>query len=278
MSSVAPVRIACLQEVGTPGDVTANLASLAAAAIRARAAGAQLLITSEMFVTGYDCGAIDTFAERSTAIIDEIQAIARSNGLALLVGMPVPLSGGGTGNCAVFVDENGTTLARRTKSHLYGSIDRTRFTEGNEPVTLVDFHGVRIAILICYEIEFPENARMAALAGADLILVPTANMSPYEEINEHLIWTRAWENQLFVAYINHCGDERSTHYVGLSSIIGPDGTRLALAGTEPALLVADIDPQLITHVRSGFGYLADRRPSLYASLTERTPHQESESL
>ncbi|RYF49679.1 MAG: nitrilase, partial [Comamonadaceae bacterium] len=136
--SPVPLRIACFQDVGTPGDISANLTALADAASQARSAGAHLLITSEMFLTGYDCGAIDDLARRSPSLVAEIADIARSYDLALLVGMPVPLDDGGTGNCAVLVNEHGEVLARRTKSHLYGSIDRSRFTEGHEPVTLVD--------------------------------------------------------------------------------------------------------------------------------------------
>jgi predicted amidohydrolase len=86
------------------------------------------------------------------------------------------------------------------------------------------------------------------------------------------VWTRAWENQTYVAYVNRCGTERATHYVGLSSIYGPSGDLLARADVGPALLSADIDPHARPAAQRALGnnYLAERRPDLYSGFTRLT--------
>jgi predicted amidohydrolase len=126
-----------------------------------------------------------------------------------------------------------------------------------------ELDGWRIGLLICYEIEFPENARSLALAGADLIAVPTANMREFDFVATTLVPTRAYENQCVVAYANHCGSEGYVVYGGLSSIVGADGAPLAQAGRDEALLVADLDRAQLAASRAHLPYLADRKPALY---------------
>jgi predicted amidohydrolase len=83
---------------------------------------------------------------------------------------------GSFGNSAIFVDDTAKVVGEHTKSHLYGAMDNDRFTSGPQATTILEYRGVRITILICMELEFPEPARLAALAGAQLIAVLTSNM------------------------------------------------------------------------------------------------------
>ncbi|CAN5463581.1 carbon-nitrogen hydrolase family protein [soil metagenome] len=269
MTTTRTLGISCLQSQGVPGDIAHNLAEVDRAAAQAKADGADLLITPEMFLTGYDCGPIEAVLSQGHDLQRSAADIAVRHQIALLVGMPLRMPDRSVGISAVFLDDTGQTLGQYTKSHLSGwpVNDNDRFTAGSEPTALVDYRGVKIAILICMDLEFPEPARLAALAGADLIAVLTSNMEPYAGINEHLVWTRAWENQTYVAYVNRCGIEGTTHYVGLSSIYAPSGDLLARADGRPALLRADIDPHEIVSARDSFNYLAQRRPNLYSGLT-----------
>lgn len=86
------------------------------------------------------------------------------------------------------------------------------------------FRGVRISLLICYD---AETVQAAVRAGADVVIVPTAPMEPYARIAEQLICTRAWESQVYVAYVNRSGCEGELCYVGRSSIVSPTGEVLA---------------------------------------------------
>lgn len=257
----APLRIAVLQSDGLEGDVAGNLRALTDAAGRARAQGADLLITPEMFVTGYNIG--ERLDEVVTADLpDRIREAVRDAGLAVAVGTGIRRADG-IANSVLLIDADGALLARYDKTHLFGALDRSLFVPGDSLGPLIDFRGVRLAMLICYDVEFPENVRTLALSGAHLVIVPTAQMEPYEFIAEHLLRVRAWENQIAIAYANRVGAEGDLRYVGRSSIVDADGSVLADAGaTERELLVAAIDASAIDRARSRNPYLSDRRPDL----------------
>jgi len=258
------VEIACLQAAGVPGDVEANLAALDVACAEAAGHGADLLVTDEMFVTGYDIGPLVHELARQD-LLARVQEIARRHGVAVVAGLP-ELDGGDCYNTAALVGPDGTLLARHRKAHLFGALDRAVFAAGDDLVTVVDLAGVRIALLICYDVEFPESVRAAATAGAHLVLVPTAQMEPFGFIADELIRVRAWENQVYVAYVNHDGREGSLEYVGGSSVVAPSGEVLAAAGHGDVLLHASVDPDVVAEQRRANPYLADRRPELYGGL------------
>jgi predicted amidohydrolase len=128
---------------------------------------------------------------------------------------------------------------------------------------MAELHGVQVAVLICYDVEFPETVRAAAERGAHLVAVPTAQMTPFEFVAEQVVRARAWENQVYLAYINHDGRERTLEYVGRSSIVAPSGDVLAGAGHGDQLLLATIDTDVVGRARAQNPYLADRRLDLY---------------
>lgn len=115
--------------------------------------------------------------------------------------------------------------------------------------------------------EFPENVRAHALAGTDLLLVPTAQMHPFQFVAESVIPVRAFENQMYVAYVNRVGPEGEFEFVGLSCLAGPDGVVRTRAGRGEELVRADVDPAFLKESRADNPYLHDRRPELYGPLT-----------
>jgi predicted amidohydrolase len=96
-------------------------------------------------------------------------------------------------------------------------------------------------------------------------------MVPYGAVSERMVPVRALESQVFIAYANRCGTEGELTYCGASCVVGPDGVDLARAGTGEELLVADVDPAALHASRRANPYLADRRPDLYAALSEARP-------
>src|SRR5699024_10220672 len=103
--------------------------------------------------------------------------IAARAGVALVHGFP-ERDGERVYNSIQLVDDHGRALATYRKTHLFGDLDRGAFTPGEDLVVQADLHGHRIGLLICYDVEFPETVRAHALAGADLVVVPTALMAP----------------------------------------------------------------------------------------------------
>lgn len=260
-----PLTIAGLQTAGTLRDVDANLRELEAAAEEAAASGAELLITTEMFVTGYVVGdALPELARRD--FLGPVGAVARRLGMAILLGGPEPTAGG-VHNAAYFIDDRGELLSVHRKAHLFADLDRRQFLSGDELFGLVEYRGVRIATMICYDVEFPETVRAAALAGAHLA-VPTAQMEPFAFIAEQLVRVRAWENQVYVAYIDHDGGEDDLTYVGRSSIVAPDATVLDSVEHGTRLIYGTVDPAVVAAQQKANPYLADRRGSLYPTLIE----------
>jgi predicted amidohydrolase len=260
------LKIAGLQTPGTLRDVEANLRELAAAAAEAARNGAELLITPEMFLTGYVVG--DTLPELAAQdFLGQVRELATQHGIAILLGAP-ERTDRGVHNAAYFVDDRGDLLSCYRKTHLFGELDRRQFLPGDQLFGVVDFRGVRIATMICYDVEFPETVRAAALAGAHLIAVPTAQMEPFAFVAEQLVRTRAWENQVYVAYINHDGVEEDISYVGRSSIVAPDATVLDSVGRGTQLVYATVDPDLVDLQQKANPYLGDRRARLYPPLIE----------
>ncbi|CAM5238533.1 carbon-nitrogen hydrolase family protein [Streptomyces aurantiogriseus] len=261
------MRTALLQSSGRPGSVAENLKVLDEAAGRAAAAGAGLLVAPEMFLTGYAIGDdIARLAEPADG--DSADAVAETtsrHGLAIAYGYP-ERSSDVVFNSAQLISADGTRLANYRKTHLFGCFERDHFTPGEQPVVQAELNGLTVGLLICYDVEFPENVRAHALAGTDLLVVPTAQMHPFQFVAESMIPVRAFENQMYVAYVNRVGAEGEFEFVGLSTLAGPDGVARARAGRGEELVFADADPAFLAASREANPYLKDRRPGLYGSL------------
>ena len=261
------LRIALYQgPQGVPARRQDSLDALERAAGSAADAGARLLVTPELSLTGYALG--DTVAAHAETAdgpaAQEVAKIAARYGLGVVYGYPERAGDSGhLYNSIQLIGPDGTSLANYRKTHLYGDFEKTAFHTGDQLVVQAELDGVRLGLLVCYDVEFPEPVRAHALAGTELLLVPTALMRPYEFVPTTLIPTRAWENQLYLAYTNRHGEEGEFTFAGLSALAAPDGTVRARAGTGEDLVVADVDPALLVASRAENTYLTDRRPRLY---------------
>lgn len=252
------LRLALLQCESRPGDVPLNLRRLDRACRQAAAAGARLLVTPEMFLTGYDIGrplAAALAEPMDGTRARAVAAIARRHGIAVAFGHPERGPRGEVFNTAACVDADGRVLGSHRKTHLFGELDRRMFSAGAGDEAPFDLHGWKIGLLVCYDVEFPENVRRLALRGADLVVVPTANMVSFDAVSRHLVPTRAYENQVFVAYANFCGTEASLAYNGLSCVAAPDGALLSRAARRPCLLLADLQRDAVAAQRKRLGHL-----------------------
>lgn len=256
------MRIAALQMQAAAGDPAANLARIERAADEAAEKGAAILVAPELAVTGYGAGdAITRLAEPADGpTARSLAAIARKAGIAIVAGF-AERAGDTTYNSALFVDGAGTAAVYR-KSHLYGDYERALFRPERPTAGIIEFRGLKLGLLICYDVEFPENVRRLAKAGVEAVLVPTALPAGDHAalIAQKMIPVRAFENQIFVAYVNHCGADERFAYAGLSGIAAPDGTLLAKAGAQKeALLLAKVEPLDYRASAAQNTYLADLR-------------------
>lgn len=260
------MKIALYQGPGCVNDLEAGFAHLRAQAVSAKAQGADLLILPEMYLSGYNIGpqAALTLAIPQSGLAPAQAAVADLN-IALVFGYP-ELVAGQVANAAVLIGPDGRILLNYRKTHLFGDLDRDMFKQRGQDFPVAELGGLKLGLLICYDIEFPEPARTLALAGVDLLLVPTAQMEPYEQVARHVIPARAYENQVYLAYANHSGEENGLGYIGLSSICGPNGAVLAMAGTGEEMLFAEIDSAHHQAVRRADPFFTDRRPGLYGPI------------
>ena len=257
-SAETALTVGIWQDSGALGDVAATLATISRATAQASQRGVQFLIFPECFLTGYfNREGVEQIAcqvDRQT--VSALQAIARNSGTAILVGY-YEVQANGIYNAALLLGADGLILANYRKRALYGPWEKSAFLRGTEQV-LVDLCGIKIAILICFEIEFPEFARECAHNDADLIAVPTALMEPHNRIARQVVPVRAIENQLYVAYANRVGREHDQWYIGQSSIHDPKGVPLAMAPNDtPELLVATVTKSTVSAVRAEFSYVRE---------------------
>ncbi len=260
------LRVALLQGPGVAGPKADMLGRLAAEARRAAEGGAQLLVAPELFLTGYNIGpaALRAGAEAADgASAGAVGRIAQECGLAVLYGYPERGADGALYNSALLIGADGRPSANYRKTHLFGDMERATFSPGTQPFVLAELGGVRLGLLICYDVEFPEMVRGLAVRGAELIAVPTALMRPYDFVPRVMLPTRAFENQVFIIYANRCGDEDGMVYVGESCIVAPDGSVLARAGGGEALLTASLDADAMRGSRAANTYLRDRQTQHY---------------
>lgn len=233
---------------------------------KAQAQQVQLLVLPEMFLTGYNIGAAAVQAQAVNLAAYElapVQTLAQRYQIALVIGFPERYQQT-VFNTVAFIDEQGQIQTTYRKTHLYGSVDESQFSAGAKLGSVFSWQGWQCALAICYDIEFPEVARSYALQGAELLLVPTANMQPFELVCLHTIPTRAAENTLYLAYANYIGREGEFSYCGLSCLCDPYGAELARANREhEMLLIADLEPAVLKAARKDLTYLTDRRSHLY---------------
>lgn len=264
------LRMAVLQAAAGINAVTENLETIARFAQRAAGEGADLLVTPELFATGYAPALVKH--SDGEAIRAELARIARQYGIAL-VGSSVEAAASDLHICASLFDDHGNELTRYRKSHLFGPDEKAAFAPGNARPELVPYRGLTVALGLCYDIEFPEFARSAAVRGADLLCIPTAvprtgNIGGAtlglsynaERISTMMVPVRALENGVYIAYANHT----APGFTGLSCIASPYGTFLDAAGDGEHLLIAEVDKAEVHRARGINTYLGCLRTDLYS--------------
>jgi 5-aminopentanamidase len=270
------LRVAACQIDPQLGEVDRNLERIERAVADAAAAGVALAVLPECAVTGYAFASVDEampVARRASAIAaDRLAELATKHRMTVICGS-LESEGEAVYNVAHLVTPDGRRFHYR-KTHLpFLGVDRFT-TPGGDAPSVIDIDGVRVGVLICYDLRFPEAARICALDGADLIALPT-NWPVGVEFHPGLFApARAAENHCYVLAADRVGTERGTTFLGRSLLVDFDGNRVAVASdTEEELLVGEIDTDAAraTHVRARPGEhewdtIADRRPGLYERL------------
>jgi predicted amidohydrolase len=268
MADAAPVKrvVALFQGRARNGDVEYNKDNMKKQVLRASAAGAELIIFPELFLSGYCVPGEEMkrlAEERDGPSFRELSQTARESKIAVLYGYPEVDDSSGAPvyyNSAQLIDRDGSSLVNYHKTHLWIDHDGYEkvFRPGDSFAEVRECCGVKIGVLICFDVEYPECVRTLALKGAQFVGVPTAikySMSN-KIVPASMIPCRARENGLYVAYVNPSGD----HFGGHSISSDPNGEVLVQAGRDEQMALFFVDPQL----KPSCDFMSMRKPDVYS--------------
>lgn len=226
--------------------------------------GIDYVLFPELFLTGYFIQSqIEELAESVNGeSIHRIQQKVKEAGVGVIIGF-AEADQNRFYNSAVFIERDGSIKGVYRKVHLFDQ-EQEFFIPGEEFPVFETALG-KMAVMMTFDVEYPEMARIYAVNGAELILVLNAHHVPYEPHQELFLRTRALENQLFVAATNTVGLQESTLFFGESAVISPEGNYLAKGGNDEELIVASFDLSEVYRAREEqpMKYLENRKSGLY---------------
>ena len=297
MSRKTTLPVALIQERAIidqgAGNADANLSVIEARVAEAAKQGAKLVLLQELHNGAYFCQheSVDEFdlAESIPGPSTErLAALARQHQIVVVSSLFERRAAGLYHNTGVVFDADGSTAGKYRKMHIPddpGFYEKFYFTPGDIGFKPIDTSVGRLGLLVCWDQWYPEAARLMALAGADLLLYPTAiGWDPSDADDEKKRQRDAWilshrghavANGLPVLSCNRVGHEPSPlgaagiDFWGNSHVLGPQGEFLAEAGTDPTLLTCEVDLQRSEHVRRIWPFLRDRRIDAYGDLLKR---------
>ena len=243
--------------------------------------GVQILCMQEVFTTPYFCAeqqtrwydAVEKIPEGPTTKV--MQEIARKHNMVIIVPIYEEEITGIYYNTAAVIDADGTYLGKYRKNHIPhvnpGFWEKFYFRPGNLGYPAFDTAYARIGVYICYDRHFPEGARALGLNGAEIVFNPSATVAGLSEY----LWkleqpAHAVANGYFIGAINRVGHEQPWdigEFYGQSYFCDPRGQIIAQAPRDQdAVVVADLNLDLIREVRNTWQFFRDRRPESYAQL------------
>ena len=303
MSTRSHLPVALIQEQAVidqgSANAEANLSVIESRVSEAAKRGAKLVLLQELHNGAYFCQheSVDEFDLAETIpgpSTERLAALAKRHDVVLVSSLFERRAAGLYHNTAVIFDADGSIAGKYRKMHIPddpGFHEKFYFTPGDLGFAPIDTSVGRLGVLVCWDQWYPEAARLMALAGAELLLYPTAiGWDPNDEQPEKDRQRNAWilshrghavANGLPVLSCNRVGHEPSLmasakgtgsggiEFWGNSHVLGPQGEFLAEAGTEATILMAEVDMARSEQVRRIWPFLRDRRIDAYGDLLKR---------
>ncbi len=283
------VTLGLLQHAAGPSDSYETVMTRVEAMAReAKAKGAQIIATQELFTGSYFCQVEDsTRMDAAEAIPGPTTArlakLARELDVEITASLYERRTAGVYHNTSVYLDHTGAIIGKYRKMHIPDDprfYEKYYFTPGDLGWQAVQGRQAKCGMLVCWDQWYPEAARLTAMKGAQIILYPTAIGWYHGETAEDARQQRdAWitmhrahaiANGCFVAAINRVGTETDLKFWGTSVVIDPSGEIVAQASTEePAVLVHTCNLARIEEIRRGWPFFRDRRIDAFGGLLER---------
>lgn len=216
-----------------------------------------LVILPEMFSTGFSMNLAATAEPEGGTTECFLQELAARYQCCVIGGV-VTRDGIGKGmNQALAVAPDGALLARYTKQHPFSLGGEDQVHAAGDDVCVFTWQGLKIAPLICYDLRFPEVARAAVRAGAEVLVYIAAWPRARTQHWITLLQARAIENQAYVVGVNRCGADPHLSYDGRSLVADPYGVILADAATRTHVVTTHLDAEIVRGWRAEFPALKD---------------------
>jgi len=265
------MKVLMAQCASAVGKVDANLGKLEAAFSRT---DADLTIFPEMFLTGYvPRDSLPSVAEPIDGpTVKKLASICKGAGRALMVGIPLrhPSIKGQITNSVVAIDKGGK-VGRYDKAYLpnFGPFEESLyFTPGAAPLAM-DIGGIKVGVVICYDLFFPELSKLLALQGADLIVCASASPTATVANFKRMAPARAIENATYVAYVNLVGNHLDLVFGGESRLVDPRGEIVAEA--KPLVedeITGEIDLSKLEFARRMRPTIRDTRSEVFQAIID----------
>ena len=280
--NVAAIQLPCVS------NVAENLDRTVAAIKQAAAAGAQLICLQELFSSLYFCQSEDHDQFKLAQTIpgpttERISSLAAELGVVIIAGIFERRAPGLFHNSAVIIESDGSIAGIYRKMHIPDDpyfYEKFYFTPGDLGFKCFDTSVAKVGVCICWDQWFPEAARLTALAGAEILVYPTAIgwQAPEKDTfgeSQLSAWqtmmrSHAIANGVFLVAPNRVGVEDNIEFWGHSFIADPYGNMIVESDQQgPATIHADCDFGLIETARTHWPFLRDRRIDSYDGLTRR---------
>lgn len=272
-----PVAL-CQMRVGE--DKSINLDTAQKMVAKAAEKGARLIVLPEIFNSPYEAARFSQYSEPIPGPSSQLlQGLACQYQVTLVGGSIIERDPQGKlfNTCLVYAPD-GSMVGKYRKIHLFdvNIPGKIRFQESatlspGHNLTLFSVQGWQVAVLICYDIRFPELLRLAVLAGADAIVVPAAfNLTTGPLHWDLLMRSRAVDSQAYVMACSPALNQAASYKAwGHSMLVDPRGTVLSQAGQEEVIVQGELYPQAVERVRSEFPLLIQRRTDLYDTVARQ---------
>lgn len=260
--------LSCVQMNVLAGQPERNFARAEALLLKAAQSNPDVIVLPETWNTGF-APAIVTPAladENGARTKQMLSRLASERSVNIVGGSVATLRNGKLYNTCYVFSRTGECVAEYDKTHLFSPAGEHKTFTAGENLARFSLDGVPCAVIICYDVRFPELVRSLALPGVDILFVVAQWPKSRVKQLDLMLRARAIENQCYAALCNGCGTAAGTVFGGGSAVVGPLGETLASAGRGERIIRATLDVSRLNPMRAALPVLQDRRPELYGAL------------
>jgi len=261
------MRVAIYQMDIIPGDVRANHTRVQKwMEDEVKGRNYDIVVLPEMWTTAYTLPQLDEVADQEgEPTTSFLQKLATEYGVHIVGGSFANKVSGSMYNTACVVNRKGEVVYKYNKIHLVPMLDEPTYLKGGEEsVQTFELDGVKMGLIICYDLRFPELARQLALEGAQVMFIvaewPLSRRNHWYTLQQ----ARAIENQMYVVSADRCGSYNGTTFSGTSMITDPNGDVLLEGGIEAEeKYEGELDLSKVEEIRSNVPVFQTRVSQLY---------------